>query len=385
MGARRRALVVLAILAVACVTSSLILIHTSDLLAIDSGTIQVAGARATQLQMFRDEMLVWAGGGFSPAEIDQVMASDRVAGIAAVRGGLIGVQGSGARPGYRVVPVEVMAVDPNAYADAAGRAGDTLRKALQHGVVLSQTGARLRHLAVGGKLPLTSGRAPLTVTGVVDDQLLGGYEAAVSRTLAGRFGLSRASYLLLHPRGAMADLQAAVQSLLHRRTLRFVLPGQRTWFRAGDTLPLAQIKARFGEPPVQSLANPAPSPAWLAANVVARTVPVLGQVHCHRAILADLSAAMTELQRLHLDHVIDLAAVGEQGGCIDPRHPVATSAATHAPLPLSHAEWGIDLELGTTAKVDQRLVQVMSAHGFSWGGRWLPAAPDRFEWVGAGA
>jgi len=383
MGARRRALVVMAILAVACVASSVILIHSSDLLAADSGTIQVAGARATQLQMFRDEVLVWAAGGFSPAEIDQVMASDRVAGIAAVRGGLIGVRGTSAS--YRVVPVEVMAVDPEAYASAAGRAGDALRKGLPHGVVLSQTGASLRHLTVGGRLRLTGGGAPLTVSGVVDDQLLGGYEAAISRTLAPRFGLSHASYLLLRPRGTMADLEAAVHSLLHRRILRFVLPGQRSWFRSGETLPLEQVKVRFGELSVQSLANPAPSPVWLAAKVVARNVPVLGQVHCHRAIIADLSAAMTELQRLHLDRFIDLAAAGEHGGCMDPRHPVAVSASTGAALPLSHAAWGIDLELGTTAKVDQRLVQVMAQHGFSWGGRWLPAAPNRFEWVGAGA
>jgi hypothetical protein len=384
MGARRRALVVMAILAVACVASSLVLIHSSDLLAADSSQIQVEGARATQLQMFRDQVLVWAAGGFTPDEIDQVMASDKVAGIAAVRGGLIGVQSPGTRAGYRVIPVEVMAVDPVAYASAAGRAGDGLRRALQHGVVLSQTSASLRRLGVGGKLRVTGGTT-LTVSGIIDDQLLAGYEAAVSRPLAGRLGLTHASYLLLRPRGSVTGLEAAVQSLLHRRTLRFVLPGQRSWFRSGETLPLEQVKARFGELSVQSLHNPVPGPAWVAANLVTRNVPVLGQVHCHRAIIADLNAAMAELQRLQLDRFIDLAAVGEHGGCMDPRHPVTISPSTGLPLPLSHAEWGIDLELGTTPKVDQRLVQVMAKHGFSWGGHWLPAAPDRFEWVGAGA
>ncbi len=378
MGARRRALLVLTILAVVCVVTSSILIHSSDLTTASGvGTIRVAGARATQLQMFRDEVLVWSAGGFTPAEIDQVMASDRVASIAAVRGGLIGVLGSSAS--YRVLPIEVMAVDPDAYASAAGRAGNALRRELQHGVVLSQTGASLRRLATGGKLRPIGGGKALTVSGVVDDQLLAGYEAAVSRTLADRFGLLRASYLVLRPRGAASELETAVRSLLHRRVLRFVLPGERTWFRAGEVLPLEQVKARFGELAVRSLANPVPSPAWLAANIVARTVPVLGQVHCHRAIIGDLSAAMVELQRLHLDRFIDLAAVGEHGGCMDPRHPVAGTTG------LSHGEWGIDLELGTSAKVDQRLVQVMAHHGFSWGGRWLPAAPDRFEWVGAGA
>jgi hypothetical protein len=384
MGARRRALVVLAIFAVASVTTSLILIRTADRVAADSGAIEVASAQATQLRMFRGELLVWAAGGFSGDEIDQVMASDRVAQVAAVRGGLLGVRGAGAT--YHVIPVEAMAVDPVAYASAAGRAGDVLRQALPHGVVLSQTGARLRHLGVGGRLQLTGG-VVLTVSAVVDDQLLAGYEAAVDRALARRLGLTRATYLLLRPRGGVAELEAAVRALLHRRALRFLLPGQRGWFRAGDTLPLAQIKARFGEWAVRSLDDPSPSPAWLARNVVARTVPVLGQVHCHRAIIADLAAAMAELQRLHLEHLVDLAAVGEHGGCMDPRHPASAAGAAGSgkAVILSHAEWGIDVELGTTAKVDQRLVQVMARHGFTWGGRWLPPAPDRFEWVGTGA
>lgn len=387
MGARRRALLVLTIFAVVCVVTSLILIRSSDLIAADSGTIEVAGARATQLQMFRGEVLVWTAGGFSAGEIDELMASDRIAQIAAVRAGLLGARAAGGSA-YRVIPVEVMAVDPVAYASAAGRAGDLLRDALPHGVVLSQTGASLRHLRVGGRLYLTGGTS-LPVSAIVDDQLLGGYEAAVSRALAGRFGLAQATYLLLRPRGTVAELEAAVTRLLHRRTLRFLLPGQRSWFRAGDTLPLAQLKLRFGEWAVRSLADPGPDPAWLAANVVTRNLPVLGQVHCHRAIIADLAAAMADLQRLHLDHLVDLAAAGERGGCIDPRHPANAAGrlglGNGKAVILSHAEWGIDVELGTTASVDHRLVQVMARHGFSWGGSWLPPAPDRFEWVGAGA
>ena len=58
--------------------------------------------------------------------------STRVAGISAVRTGTLPAA-AGGRSGYRVVPVETMAVDTNAYTSAAGKPGRKLATLLPKG------------------------------------------------------------------------------------------------------------------------------------------------------------------------------------------------------------------------------------------------------------
>src|SRR5919107_6113199 len=77
----------------------------------------VAGTRAADLDAFRNELLVWAPGGFSEKEVGRVRDSTRVAAISAVRTGTL--PAASGRRGYGVIPVEAMAVDPNAYTSAA--------------------------------------------------------------------------------------------------------------------------------------------------------------------------------------------------------------------------------------------------------------------------
>jgi hypothetical protein len=249
-------------------------------------------------------------------------------------------------------------------------------------VVLSRSGASLRKLRPGQRLQLTKRRA-LDVTGVVDDHLLGGYEAAVSVEEGERLGIDRVAYALVRPRGGLDTLKTSLRRLLGGRPLAFWLPRQRPWFRGGDgTLPLAQVKLRFGEFPVKTLAHPVPSPAWVAANLAARTVPLLGAVRCHRLVVDDLSAAMTELERQRLSGLVDVAAFQRAGGCLG----VGRSDGRRGQL--SADAWGIGLDLasgGATARIDRRLVDTMARHGFTWGGRWLRREPGRFEWMGAGA
>ncbi|HYN17093.1 MAG TPA: hypothetical protein VEY96_03260, partial [Actinomycetes bacterium] len=174
----------------------------------------VAGTRAADLDAFRNELLVWAPGGFSEKEVGRVRDSTRVAGISAVRTGTL--PAASGRPGYKVVPVETMAVDTNAYTSATGRPGRKLATLLPKGAVLSKTGAKLRRVKSGGKLKLDGNRT-LKVSGVVDDALLGGYEVALERTLARRYGIQRAAYLLVRPRGPVDDLRTEIRKLLKGR------------------------------------------------------------------------------------------------------------------------------------------------------------------------
>jgi D-alanyl-D-alanine carboxypeptidase len=334
---------------------------------------RVAGAHA-HLGAFRNELLVWAPGGFSEREVGRVRDSTRVAAISAVRTGMLpAVSG---RPGYRVVPVEAMAVDPNAYTTATGRPGRKLATMLPRGAVLSKTGARLRKAKVGSRLRLDGDRS-LRVSGVVDDALLGGYEVALDRRLAGRYGvLRRAGYLLVRPRGPVEGLKAEIRRLLKGRAVRFLVPGERRFVRGGEAvLPLGVVKARFGEFAVPSLAHGRPDPAWTRANVVTRKVPLLGWVNCHRRVVGHLAKAMGELGRQRLGGLVDVAEFRRRGGCWSPRllrHPGGGTLSRHA--------WGIAVDLKVTA--DDRLVQIMADHGFIWGGRFVRPAVAHFEWVG---
>jgi hypothetical protein len=220
----------------------------------------VAGTRAADLDAFRNQLLVWAPGGFSEREIGRVRDSTRVAAISAVRTGTLAA--ASGRHTYRVVPLETMAVDTNAYTSAAGRPGRKLATMLPKGAVLSRTGAKLRRVKSGGKLRLDGDRT-LRVSGVVDDALLGGYEVALERAVASTYGIRRTAYLLVRPRGPVDGLQAEIRRLLKGRAVRFVTPGDRPFVRGGDgLLPLSQVKARFGEFALPSLHRGRPEPTW---------------------------------------------------------------------------------------------------------------------------
>jgi hypothetical protein len=319
---------------------------------------------------------VWAPGGFSEREVGRVRDSARVAAISAVRTGTLAA--ASGRGTYRVIPLETMAVDTNAYTSATGKPGRKLATLLPKGAVLSRTGAKLRRVKSGGKLRL-DGNHTLRVSGVVDDALLGGYEVAHDHTVARNYGIRRTAYLLVRPRGAVDDLQTEVRRLLTGRAVRFLTPGDRPYVRGGDgVLPLSQVKARFGEFALPSLYRGRPDPAWTRANLVSRRVPILGQVRCHRLVIGDLAKAMADLEGQGLRGQIDLADFRSRGGCWSPRllrDPHGGKLSRHA--------WGIVIELKVTG--DERLIQTMARHGFVWGGGFARRDVTHFEWVGQGA
>ena len=341
-----------------------------------NGRGAVAGTHAADLDAFRHELLVWAPGGFSEKEVGRVRDSTRVAAISAVRTGILAA--ASGRPGYRVVPVEMMAVDTNAYTSATGRPGRKLATLLPKGAVLSKTGAKLRRVKSGGKLKL-DGHRTLRVSGVVDDALLGGYEVALERNLASHYGIRRAAYLLVRPRGSVDALRAEIRKLLKRRSVRFVTPGDRAFVRGGDgVLPLSQVKARFGEFSLPSLRRGRPDPAWTRANLVTRTVPLLGRVRCHKLVVDQLGKAMADLERQQLANLVDVGDFRRDGGCWSPRLLRDARGGK-----LSRHAWGIAVNLKVNA--DERLLRTMAQHGFVWGGDFARPDTTHFEWVGPGA
>jgi hypothetical protein len=119
-------------------------------------------------------------------------------------------------------------------------------------------------------------------------------------------------------------------------------------------------------------------PAWVEAHIVREQVPIVGTVTCHRLIVPQLRAA---LQALVDRGLADLVDPSQYGGCYVPRHIDRSPAAS-----LSMHAWGIAFDinvstnlLGAEPQLDPRVVQVMTEHGFSWGGDWRRPDGMHFE------
>lgn len=117
-----------------------------------------------------------------------------------------------------------------------------------------------------------------------------------------------------------------------------------------------------------------PDPSWVAANIRTEEVPLLGKVTCHKLMLRQLRAALTEVvDRGLADKVYQTA------GCYYPRF----IAGTHS---LSNHAFGMAIDInsaengrGTVGQMDRTVVQIFKEWGFGWGGDWNWTDPMHFE------
>ena len=342
-------------------------------------------------------LLVWTPGRLPGGVAGRVGAVRGVRAVTVVRGGPLGLAGSvdadgrpvdRPRPGT-TIPLEAIGFDPGTYPallPASARA--TFARLRPGEVLLGATSARLRRLGPGGRLRLAPGPGQagrgrwLTVAGVVDDDLVGAAEVAVTTAGARAAGITRDRYLLLAYRGDRDAVAGAVRRTLPARLpVRLRGPGETPFFRAGDAvLPQAMVKERFGEFAWRKGAADAyaQDPAWVAASLATARVPILGRVRCNRALLGALAGAMGELRQRDLARLVDPEAYA---GCWNPR-------LTRSGSGVSRHAWGAAVDLnvagnptGLASAQDPRLVEVMERWGFTWGGRWLVPDPAHFEWV----
>lgn len=312
---------------------------------------------------------------------DQVRALSRAIArpVVAVNGGEVAV--ASGRRDFPVVPVLMFTVDATAYARAAGSPG--LARSLESGLVLSRTGAALRHSGTGGHVVLADGRT-LPVSAVVDDHLLGGFEMATTTRVLGRPAGRLASYVLVPQGPEPVVTTASLRRALPALDLRIVSRTRNGYLSSADSvLTQAQIKSRFGEFALGSEASARPDSAWERKWITTTRVPQLGRITCNRAVVGALRAAMTEVTNRGLGASVHTADFQRQGGCWSPRL-VRFGAGQ-----LSAHTWGIavdinvdDNPLGARPVQDPRLVDIMARHGFSWGGSWLRPDGAHFQWRG---
>lgn len=287
--------------------------------------------------------------------------------------------------GWRI-PMEVVGVRPRQYARFVPPSDRSAVLSLADGgMLLAKTAAALRGGTEGLEVTTVARRA--TVVGVVGDETSGGYEAMIpARNLAK--GHRRDDFLLVLLRSM--DRRGAVEEAIRGQSslgpVRTRLQGESPYLRYGDAvLPQMIVKHYFGEFTARSGGNGTieVDPAWSRRNLVTRDVPVLGSVTCHQRIMSQLVAAMRQIVDDALSFTIDPA---QYAGCYGARFVNADPDGR-----LSHHAWGIALDINAVANPygarphqDMRLVRIMEAHGFTWGGRWLVPDGMHFEWARPG-
>ncbi len=283
------------------------------------------------------------------------------------------------------VPLSTLSLGPIA---AISLFGDVTATSIRNDeAVLSKTSARLRKARVGDVLVLRHWDRPkslvrLRVGAIVPDADAGNAEAVISRVSARLLGFSRPSRLAAW--GDIAKVDKAWTKLVPASYLR----RSATPPTIDSVLSQAELKATYGEFTVRRDRGRLESdPAWVRANVVKHTYPIIGSVACHRAMVEPLGRVMTELVAAGLQDLIDVRDTKRAGGCFSPRE-VRTTTGTSG-RNLSRHAWAAAIDInpstngfGAKPTMDARLIYVFRRNGFAWGGTWSIPDGMHFELVG---
>lgn len=333
-------------------------------------------------------VVAWGTGGLPEGTAQAVHESGAIASTTVVVGGSLGLVSSAAADGAsvdqtaegRAIPLDTLAYDPASYRPFVSDAtADALSALGPDEALLGATSAELRRVGIGGTLAVDSGRT-LTVKGEVPDAEVAGAEVLISPGTAADLGIAVPRFLLALPAGSLDDAADAVRSAgADGPGLQVRTSEQTDWLRHADAVaPQALIKRDFGEFAVGAASGRevTTDQAWVAANIVTETVPLLGEVRCHRRVIEPLRRA---LEAVESSGVEDAVNPGAFAGCFNARGISPGSA-------LSRHSWGIALDLNVTGDPRGRdvsfaseLVDAMRKEGFRSGADWLVPDPAHFE------
>lgn len=282
------------------------------------------------------------------------------------------------------IPIDAFAVNPQEYAPFLPASVRTsVVTALQQGkAVLGEASASLRQIGPGGTM--TFGDRTVTVGAVAPDDAVGWSEMLVSRDVGAQLGIVDERYLLVQLQGSPRDAAfgRSVETLLPADTLlRVAHTGETPFLRVASGVdPPVVMKERFGE----FAAHPDPAdpayltmdPAWVAAHIQTRTVPLLGRMTCNRALFPALIASLRAVEQAGLS-----SEIRTNSGCYAAR----TVARSPTAPPSQHA-YGAAVDInapenayGATPTMDPRIVRIFETHDFLWGGNFLIPDGMHFE------
>jgi hypothetical protein len=338
----------------------------------------------------RGILLAWAPGGLPSGIESLVEAIPKVRNATLVRAGLDWITLTRAEDGTIVnsppkgmaIPFEVAFVSPHEYArfvPPSERAAIIGLK--KNEMLLGETEAEMRSGGAGMRIKLAGRTA--RVAGTVSDIATNGYEAIMRPPVPATWARVD-EFLLVRNAGARRErIERLIRSHLapgQRLQVRF--NDEQPFLRYGDAVhPQMVIKDEFGE----FAAAPQPDghividPNWVKANIRTASVPILGSVTCHRALFPQLRRALRSVRSEGLAHLID---PNNFGGCFGPRF-----VSSNPDGRLSHHAWGIAFDInvsqnpfGAEPTMPRRIVDLIEAQGFTWGGRWIIPDGMHFEW-----
>ena len=341
----------------------------------------------------RQVLLVWTPTALPTGLRQQLAAVPGVDTVTTVNAGTVDLVASRSASGQPIdvfergwsVPLDTFAVQRRSYAAMLPPSASAAIRTLRTGtVVLGETSARVRGVAVGDVLRVRGGRT-FRVAAILDDSVVGGAELLLTRRDGRALGITTPRFALVRYAGSRAARERAIRGLVPKgTTARIRGPGETPFLRHGDAvLPQALLKEAFGEfqyrVPQGARRDFEQDPDWVRDHIVRAKVPLLGTIQCHRGVMPMVRGALSELAQEGLGHLID---ADQFAGCWNPRLISQGGAVSR------HA-WGIAVDVnavtnptGQSTAQDPRLVRVMQRWGFTWGGFWLVPDPMHFEYAG---
>lgn len=275
-------------------------------------------------------------------------------------------------PGY-AFPLDIAYVEPDEYSRILG--SPRLLDPLAEGtIVFGETGTRSDDTGA-----VTLGKRRYAVSAILPDEQIQGYEALLSSPAPPGWG---AAFILVRTDARRPALERAAAPL-SERPIAVVRKGDAPYLRyAHSTSPQARFKEVLGEFAARRLPDGTLEidPQWVADNIVERSVPLLGEVRCHRKLFPQLRLALSETAAAGLSPRVKAEQVA---GCFSPRFIGRDPDGR-----LSAHSWGAALDvnaaenpLGRRPTMHDGIVGAFLTAGFNWGGEWLIPDGMHFEWA----
>lgn len=284
--------------------------------------------------------------------------------------------------------LEVAAVEPIVFrsvAPPATRDADFVWVSLVMGRSVPSFDAA-RRLGIEGVEELDIGAISFEVGAIADNGLPNIADLLVQNGAAKALGLGPPRTVIVGARtgASVDDIGAAIRRHLPKAETRRLVKTPRTEIPEpadATPLPMGQVSGgTVGTMTFQILKNGfiRPDPSWVEANIARGTVPILGEVTCHRFLFPRLGGALGDLAEEGLDDLIDPR---QYGGCYVPRF---IDRDPNKPLSMHAFGLAVDLNvranpLGSRGRMDPRVVEIFEAWGFEWGGLWARPDPMHFE------
>lgn len=279
--------------------------------------------------------------------------------------------------------VSIAAVDPEEFRPLAPES-TAQAKFVWEGLHRSQTLIAHEQYQIFGGKPLQSlaakgpkGRDTLQIGGLASSGVPNLAGAMMSMEQAGELGLGHPTLLLigLAPDADPAEVTRALKKALPGIDLQSTSGSDERSFHSGASAQKAIGNFRFVTNEDGTISQ---DRGWVARHITTRSVPLLGEVTCHRVMLPQLEGALAEIRDRGLSASVK---PGQYGGCYAPRF-----IERDGTKPLSMHAWGLAVDInvadnpaGASPKMDPAVVAIFEKWGFRWGGRWSKPDGHHFE------